>query len=511
MKQPNWVLIAAILASSMAFIDGSALNVAIPALQKSFNASGSDILWILNGYLLMLGAFILPGGALGDQLGRKRIFMIGIGLFLVASFACALSSSVQMLVVLRLLQGLGGALMIPGSLSLISATTTDAERGKSIGTWSAASTLVTICGPVLGGVLADAHFWQGVFLINIPLGIAALLILIFKVPESRNEARIGKIDILGAVALALGLGCLSYGILKVPALGFYGIETGGAIGAGLLILLFFIGYESRCKNPMLPLNLFQSATFSGSNLLTLFLYGALSAGLFFQSLNLIQIQGYSQTVAGFTTLPFAILLTLFSRKMGALSDRLGARRFLIMGPLLAGLGFYLLSLPGLTHGASDYWVTYFPGIITLGIGMTLTVAPLTTTVLASVDRNYSGTASGVNNAVSRIAGVLAIAVVGAMALSLFQQNLMLAIQRLPLTAAMHQTLQVESAKLGNTRPSRSLPVLVQREIQDAINVSFIETYRRVMELCAAFAVLSALMAALLVHSSLAVSDKKLSS
>lgn len=500
MNKNFWVITASILASSMGFIDGTALNVAIPSIQEAFHTSGAEILWILNSYLLMLAAFILPGGALGDKLGRKKVFMAGIMIFLASSIACGLSWNAASLIVARFFQGLGGAFMIPGSLSLINANVADEERGKAIGTWSSVTTLVTLGGPVLGGVLADLHFWRGVFLINVPLGILALVILAAKVPESRNESDNGPIDYWGALLLALGLGGLSYGLLKIPDLGFQSMETGGALLAGVCILAIFIWHEARSNSPMLPLDLFHSSTFTGSNLLTLFLYGALSAGMFFLSLNMIQTQGYSQTLAGISTLPLALLIALFSRKAGSLSDRFGSRRFLIAGPAIAGLGFFLLSLPGLTRGPTDYWQTFFPGILALGLGMSITVAPLTTTVLASAGRQFSGTASGINNAVSRIAGVLAIAGIGALVLTSFQHQLAQKTSVLPLSQETRQALKTESRKLAEASPSAGLPIHVQEQVRTAIQQSFTDTCKRVMLICACLSGISAAFAFLLIRN-----------
>lgn len=500
MKQSRWVLIAAILASSMAFIDGSALNVAMPSLQKSLHASGSQLLWILNAYLLVLAAFILPGGALGDKLGRKKVFMLGIAVFTVASLGCGLAWNSGVLIAMRVLQGFGGAFMIPGSLSLINATVPENERGAAIGSWSAATTLVTLAAPVLGGTLADWHFWRGVFFLNLPLALLALWILNAKVPESRNPNASGRIDFMGAILLVIGLGTLSYGILNVPNLGVQHWGSTGMISAGALVLLGFACWEANTPNPILPLKLFTSRAFTGSNLLTLFLYGALSAGMFFLSLNLVEVQGYSQLQAGLSSLPTAILLSTFSRKVGALSDRWGARHFLIAGPALAGLGFWLLGLQGWTHGAAQYWVTYFPGLFTFGLGMTLTVAPLTTTVLATAPSEYSGTASGVNNAVSRTAGVLAIAAIGAIVLSSFQHHLVQLTAALPLSSLMREQLATAAAQLANTQPPSGLNSALNQQIYHAVSTAFIASYQQVMQICAALAWISALIASVWIHN-----------
>ena len=419
----RWVLTAAILASSMAFIDGSALNVALPAIQTDLQANGAQLLWIINAYMLMLAALILVGGSLGDRLGRKKVFMAGIGLFGIASLACGLAPSIEWLIAARILQGIGGALMIPGSLAIISATVASSRRGRAIGTWSAATTLVTVAGPLLGGIFSDLGFWRGVFLINLPLGVFALAVLQAKVPESRNESKSGPIDLPGAILITLGLSGLTYGIISGPELGFDSPWVIGAILGGIVALGWFGLVEAHRSEPMMPLRLFRSRSFSGANLLTLFLYGGLSVWSFFFSLNLVQAQGYSKTEAGLAFLPFTVLLTVLSRWAGGLVDRRGPRLPLIAGPLVTGLGFLALGLPGLTRGPADFWTSYFPGIVLIGAGMGLTVAPLTTTVMGSVPRDYSGTASGINNAVSRTAGVLAVAAVGALALLVFAVSL----------------------------------------------------------------------------------------
>lgn len=500
MSKRFWILSASILASSMAFIDGSALNVAIPSIQKAFNANGSEILWILNSYLLMLAAFILPGGALGDKLGRKKVFITGIAIFLLASVGCGLSPNSQFLIVARFIQGLGGAFMIPGSLSLINASVEPQERGKAIGIWSSVTTLVTVGGPILGGYFADIGFWRGVFLINLPIGIVALLILTHNVPESRNESDNTPIDYLGAFLLALGLGALSYGILRIPDLGFQHIRTSGSIVAGLGMITSFLIHEANSKSPMLPLKLFRSTSFTGSNLLTLFLYGALSGGLFFLSLNLIQIQGYSQTLAGFAGLPFVLLLALLSPRMGSLIGRFSPRLFLTIGPSIVTVAFYLLSLPGQTQGPADYWTAFFPGMLVFGLGMAMTVTPLTTTVLTSAGKQYSGTASGINNAISRIAGVLAIAVLGAFALWQFQHQLLQATAPFALSEEARHSLQLESKKLGETLPPKHLSPILYQHIESAIHHAFIQTYKMMMLLCAGFAGISAVLGFLFIKS-----------
>jgi EmrB/QacA subfamily drug resistance transporter len=309
----KWIMVSSILASSMAFIDGTALNVVMPSIQKSMPATGTDLLWILNAYLLMLAALILIGGSLGDRLGRKKIFMTGIFIFISGSAACGFAPTVNWLIAFRVLQGAGGALMIPGSLSLISSSINPAQRGKAIGTWSAFTTVVTIGGPALGGAFGDAGLWRYIFFINIAPGLAALLILALCVKESRDESSIQKVDYPGAVTIASGLALLTFGFLRMPALGFHNITVIGSLVAGVVLMLLFILVEKNSKQPMMPLQLFKNSTFSGANLLTFFLYAGLGVAMLFMSLDMVQVQGYSQLESGLTFLPFSILMVLLAR------------------------------------------------------------------------------------------------------------------------------------------------------------------------------------------------------
>jgi EmrB/QacA subfamily drug resistance transporter len=494
-----WVLWGAILASSMAFIDSTALNVALPALQTDLHTSGAELLWIVNAYLLMLSSMILVGGSLGDRLGRKRVFMTGIALFMLSSLSCGLAPNSLWLIGSRLVQGVGGALMVPGSLALI-ATAFDADRrGRAIGTWSSVTTLVTIAGPVLGGTLADAGLWRGVFLINLPLGSLALFILATRVRESRDEAISGSIDYPGAALAVVGLGGLTYGFISAPGLGYADPRVFGSLAVGGCALAAFAWVEARSSNPMMPFRLFRSPTFGGANLLTLFLYGALGAGLFFLSLDLIQIQGYSQALAGLAFTPFAILLTLMSRWAGGLVDRYGPRLPLIVGPALAGVGFLLMGLTGLTRGPADYWRTFFPGVIGLGLGMGVTVAPLTTAVMGSAATHYAGTASGINNAVARCAGLLTVAILGAVALFAFSGGLETGAARLNLPDAARQALHAEAGQLGAAQVPPAVGVELKPAVASVIRSAFADACREVLMVCAALAWLSAAMSALLIE------------
>lgn len=494
-----WVLTATILASSMAFIDGTALNVAMPAIQDALHASGEQLLWVVNAYLVMLAALIPIGGSLGDVLGRRKVFAVGIGLFMLSSLVCGLAPTIGFLIGARLVQGLGSALMIPGSLAIITAHFGRESRGKAIGTWSAFTTIVAVVGPVLGGVLASAGLWRGVFLVNFPLGVVALIVLLLKVPESRDETSLRRIDYLGAALLAVGLAGPTYGLLSAPNLGFSNPRVFGTLLVGALALAAFIVVEVRSRYPMIPLKLFSSRTFSGVNLLTFGLYGALSAGTFFLSLNLVQAQGYSMAVAGFAFTPFALILTALSRWAGGLVDKGGPRLPLIIGPAIAGAAFFFMAFSGLSDGPAHYWTTFFPGVVLLGIGMGITVAPLTTSVMSSVASNFAGTASGINNAVSRTAGVLAIAVVGAVALFLFSHALQARTALLDISGEARSALGAEAARLGAAAVPAEVAAASVGSVQTAIRMSFVDTFRVVMLLCAALSWVGAALAGVFVE------------
>ena len=312
----RWVLFATVLASSMAFIDGSALNVALPVLQHDLGASGTELLWIVNGYALLLAALILLGGSLGDHYGRKRVFGLGIALFATASFFCGIAPSTGFLIAARAVQGSGGALMVPGSLALISASFGPTRRGRAIGTWGAFSTLTTVGGPIIGGFLASAGLWRGVFFINLPLAVLALVALAAKVPESRDPSLSRALDGPGAALATVGLAGVTAGFLEAPQLGWTDPLILLALIGGVAALVAFVVVEARSPHPLVSLHLFRSRTFSGTNLMTLFLYGALGGALVFFPLNLIQVQGYDPAIAGFAFLPFAILLIALSRWAG---------------------------------------------------------------------------------------------------------------------------------------------------------------------------------------------------
>lgn len=506
-KAGKWIMVSCIIASAMAFIDSTALNVVLPSLQQSLNASGTDLFWILNAYLLMLASLILIGGSLGDKLGRKKVFMAGIFIFILGSAACGFAQGVTLLIIFRMLQGIGGALMIPGSLSLISSSINPDERGKAIGTWSAFTTVVTMGGPVLGGAFGDAGLWRYIFFINIPIGIVALIILAGQVKEIKDDENKQGLDIAGAVAIALGLAAVTFGFLRIPAVGFHNWEVYASLGGGLLLLIAFVCIEKTSKSPMMPLQLFANLTFSGANLLTFFLYAGLGAGMLFMGLNMVQVQGYSQLQSGLTFLPFTVLMITIARFAGALADKHGPRLLLIGGPATAGFGLLILSFVKQTAGPSAYWTTFFPGILVFGLGMSFTVAPLTAAVMGSVNDHFSGAASGVNNAVTRIANVFANAILGALAVLFFSGALQGELKHVRLNTKQRQLIERQAVNLGNAKVLEGFTGNEKAIIEKSFKESFISTYGNIMRISAALGFLGALMAALFIRNGVIVKEQ----
>lgn len=498
----RWVLVACILASSMAFINQSALNFALPAIQDDLGASGADILWIVNAYLIFLSALILVGGSLGDHLGRKRIFMIGIGIFTGASILCGLTPNVEVMIVGRGIQGIGGAMMVPGSLSIISALFGAERRGTAIGTWSAATTITTAIGPIVGGLLLAIGFWRGVFFINVPLAVVSLWVLQTHVPESFDESAPKELDYAGALLATLGLFGIAFGFIQAPERGFDDPLILGSIIGGVLSIVLFVVQEARSSHPMMQLSLFKSRTFSGTNLMTLFLYAALAGALFFLPLNLIQVQGYAELEAVLTLLPFTLILAVMSPWAGGLVTKIGPRIPLTIGPTLVGIGFVALSLPGVTDGASDYWTTYFPAILVMSVGMGVTVAPLTATVMGSVSAQQSGVASGINNTMARAANVLTVAIIGAIALVSFGSFLEDESADIQLTQEQRNFLDDEASELANADVPDDLSDETADAVQDAINIAFVKAFRVTAYIAAGLAFFSAIIAFLVVENRL---------
>jgi EmrB/QacA subfamily drug resistance transporter len=492
-----WILAATILASSMAFIDGTVVNVALPALQRELNASLVDVQWVIEAYALFLAALLLVGGAAGDRFGRRRVFLLGVAVFAVSSVGCGLASSVRQLVFARALQGIGAALLVPGSLAIISASFAEHDRGKAIGTWSGATAITAALGPVAGGWLIDHLSWRAVFFINIPLAAVVIVIALRHVTDSRNVAVQGRLDWPGALLVTLGLGGVVYGLIESSNLGWSDPAVLASLLLGVLALAGFGAAETYAAAPMMPMRLFRSRTFAGANLLTFLLYAALGGALFFVPLNLIQVQRYSTTAAGAALLPFILLMSVLSRWSGKLIDRYGARPPLIIGPAIAAGGFALFAVPGV---GGSYWVTVFPAVLVLGLGMAISVAPLTTTVMNAVELGHAGAASGINNAASRVAALLAVALFGMIIASIFNRSLHSLLERTAVAPDVVQAVEQQRTKLAAIELPVSMGPQDASLAARAIAEAFVLGYRWIMLISAALALASAASAWALIES-----------
>jgi len=461
----------------MAFIDGTVVNVALPALQANLNATIVDVQWVIEAYSLLLAALLLVGGSLGDHYGRRRIFLIGTALFALASAWCGLAPNTAQLISARAAQGLGAALLVPGSLAIISSSFPENERGRAIGTWSGFSAITTAVGPVIGGWLIEHISWRAVFFINIPIALLVIFISLGSVPESSDKESAAGLDWWGAIVGTLGLGALVYGLIESSRLGFGDRSLIAALVVAIALLALFFIVEARIPHPMLPLSLFRSRMFAGANLLTFLLYGALGGTLFFLPLNLIQVQHYSATAAGAAFLPFILIMFLLSRWAGGLVERYGPRLPLVVGPLIAACGFALFMLPSV---GGSYWTNFFPATVVLGLGMAISVAPLTTTVMNSVAQNRVGIASGVNNAVARSAGLIAIAALGIVMLQVFNHALDRRLAEWNVPASVSRSLQVERTKLADIALPDDQDPAMRQLIRRAVEESFVSGFRVVM-------------------------------
>ena len=500
-----WILASTILASGMVFIDGTVVNVALPALQKEFNAGVAQAQWVVESYALLLTALLLLGGSMGDRFGRRRVFVIGVALFGAASVFCGLAGTIGQLIWARAAQGVGGALLVPGSLALISASFPENIRGKAIGTWSGYSAITAALGPIFGGLLIEHVSWRYAFLINVPLALTVLFLTFKYVPESRGNHGSEPLDWLGAVLASVALGCLVYGLIESSTLGWGDVRVLGTLALAPLAFAAFVMIERGHPSPMLPLRLFRSRNFSGANLLTLLLYAALGGSMFFIPLNLIQVQGYSATAAGAALVPFILIMFMLSPWAGGLVDRYGARGPLVIGPTIAALGFALFAVPGI---GGSYWTTFFPAVLVLGFGMTMTVAPLTTTVMNALDRTLAGAASGVNNAVSRAAALLAIALLGIVMSHAFNNALERRIGELPVSSTVLAQVDAQRDRLAAITLPPSTPEDERKAIEIAVASSFVDGFRWVMAISALLAVCSALSAWFMVGGNSGESAKR---
>ncbi|SNY72609.1 MFS transporter [Paractinoplanes atraurantiacus] len=403
----RWVLLATVLGSSLAFIDSTVVNIALPEIGRDLGADAAGLQWTINGYALSLAALILLGGSLGDRFGRKRIFMLGVAWFAVASLLCGLAPNIGWLIVARILQGIGGALLTPGSLAILEASFDREDRSKAIGAWSGLAGIGGALGPFLGGWLVGIGDWRYIFLINVPLAAIVLLVAARHVPESRNPDASGHIDYVGVLTGAIGLAGLTYGFTAWPMRGAGDPVVLATLALGVLGLAAFVLAERRARQPMMPVSIFRNKAFSGANLVTFLVYGANGGVFFLFVINLQVVAGFSPLLAGTALLPSTVLMLLFSARSGALGQRIGPRIPMTVGPLICALALLMMSRIG---AGAEYWTGVLPSVIVFGLGLTLLVAPLTSTALGALDDAYAGIASGVNNAVARAAGLLSVAV-----------------------------------------------------------------------------------------------------
>ncbi len=471
-----FVLAATVLASAMAFIDSTVVMIALPTLQEDLGASFPALQWVLNAYSLLLGSLILIGGGAGDRFGRRRVFLAGIALFALASWACALASSAPMLIAARALQGIGAALLVPQSLAIIAAAFPRERRGRAIGLWAGASAIATALGPPLGGLLIDALDWRAVFWINLPLSAAAIALALRWVPESRGSSPVGPLDWPGGALAVLAFGSLSYGLTLLSQGSGPTPVAIAALTVGALGLAGFLSRERRAANPVMPLGLFRSRAFAAANAMTLFLYGAFMGMLFLLPFELIGRHGLSATEVGLTLLPIGLLIGTLSRPAGAWADRTGPRPFLIAGSLLVALAALGLALPPI-----GFWPGIVGPVLLLALGMALVVAPLTTAVMNGVADGHAGAASGVNNAASRLAGLFAVAILGAVACVVFTGSLEAA------------GVAPGSVRFGVMPPEGALR-------RPAVEAAFQAAYAAALGTAALWGLLSALIAALFLRT-----------
>lgn len=498
----RWVLATTILGSSIAFIDSTVVNVALPALQESLDATVTEVQWVVESYALFLAALILVGGSAGDKFGRNRVFVFGMVVFTIASAWCGWARSPTELIAARALQGIGGAFLVPGSLSLISANFPIESRGRAIGTWSAFTAITMAMGPLLGGWLIETLSWRWIFFLNIPLGLAVVVMALTKVPESRNP-NAGPLDRWGSLLGTLGLGGIVIALIEQANLGWLHPLVLLSFALGMACCVAFVVVERRIDHPMVPPNLFRSSNFIGANVLTLFLYGALGGALFFLPLNMIQIQGMTATQAGAALLPFMLTMFVLSRWAGSLIDKYGARLPLIIGPTITAVGFLLLLRPSVE---ASYWSGFFPGIIVMAIGMATSVTPLTTVVMTAVPDDQAGVASGINNAVSRAAGLIALAGFGALVYGVFYREMSLVVELSGLSADQAREVLAETINLGSMVIPSDIEASTQERLTRAVKTSFVTAFRAAMALAAGLTLLSVLGAVLWMDTKAKQSD-----
>lgn len=487
-RSQRLTLLACILGSAAAFLDGTIVNVALPAIRASLHGGLQTQEWVVDGYLLTLGALLLVGGSLGDVYGRRRIFTIGVSGFGAASVACAFAPDAAFLIGGRAIQGIAAALLVPSNLALIMDTFSERQRAAAIGSWTAWTGIATVAGPLLGGLLVQAASWRWVFVINVPLVLVTLW-LARSIPVAQRDTS-ARIDWVGGGLGALGLAGPIFALIEQPSYGWSSPRVAGAMAAGCLLLVIFVWWERRCSDPMLPFGVFRARNFAVGNLATFLLYGGLSIATFFLVVFLQQVGGYEPLVAGLSTLPISILMFLLARRFGALADRLGPRLFMGIGPIVTGGGLLLLLLLG-SH--PNYVTEVLPGVVGLGLGLSITVAPLTATVLSAAPSAHSGIASGVNNAISRVSGLITIAVAGAVVYGHFSSQVLSALSRSGRAGASAGALARAANSTLEVRVPSGFTASARPHVHSVLVSASVSSFHLAMALAAALAILGGIL------------------
>lgn len=487
----KWILAATVIASTMAFSDMTIVNVALPVLQRDLGATFSGLQWVVESYTLMLSTLILVGGAIGDIYGRRRVFTIGIVIFAVASAACGVSQNAGFLIAARAVQGLGAALMMPGSLAIVSASFPRERQGHGIGIWSSCTGISTALAPALGGWLIDTLSWHAAFLINLPLAVIALAITLKHVPESRQE-RQRRLDLTGMLLVIIGLGALTYGLISTGEKGFGDPRSFGPILVGVMALILLVIVESRAADPMIPLPLFRVPGFSAIQIFTFLLWAALQGTTFFVPLRLMQVHGFAPTESGAALLPLVVTSSILSRYFGRLADRIAPRMLLIIGACLTGSGFLYLALP---DSNSSYVVGFFPALLLMGLGMGVCQVSVTVVAMSAAGRANVGASSAINNAAARTGGLVAIAVFGLILVNGYDAALAEGLHDAGLPAAVQLALEEQHGKLAASVVPAGLAPDQHRLTAMIILDAFVAGYRRAMLVAAAIAFASAWIAA----------------
>ena len=487
-RATGWILAATILGSSMAFVDGSVVSIVLPIMQQQMHATIVQAQWVVEIYLLFLSSLILVGGAVGDRFGRERVFTVGVIAFGAASIGCAAAPSIGWLIGWRAVQGIASAFLVPGSLAILGAAFTPGERGQAVGTWSAATAIVTAAGPILGGLLVEHTSWRWIFVLNVPLAVAVVAIMLFKVPFTAPAKATRSLDWTGAALITAGLGGIVFGLIESPRYGLGSLRVVLSLIIGLALVGAFVVVEDRVVRPLVPLMLFRSRAFTGANLITLLLYAALGGAIFFLPFDLIQVHHYSAAAAGASMLPLVLFIALLSRSAGALAERIGITLPLTIGPLLAAIGIATFALPG---AGGSYFTTFFPGMVLLGLGLATAVAPLTTAVLSSVDDEFEGVASGVNNAVARLGNLLAVGVLGIIVVQRFSTQLDLALAHVGVSSQVRQAISAQALQLAAIAPPAGLDATTRVAVDHAITTATVSAFRVTMIVSAVLALVAA--------------------